>query len=181
MASLPTLDSFTAGELLEFLPTEHRSAVLQQLLDRFVAKAVGHGLTIEQLVEVLPQALLWGQIKTLPASSLLRSIPATGTTAPVAATPPAPIKVKRGPERPRKDAATGSKAPKKAKKGKATFGPAEAERVLGLIHSKPGQHPSVYRAESKLPDKVFKNVLFKLKSDKKVKAVGSGRGTTYTA
>ena len=75
---------------------------------------------------------------------------------------------------------TEAKAAKGKGRGAPTFSDSDAAAVLALITAKPGQAPSVYRAASKLNPKVFKNLLLKLKSEKRVMVGGVGKGTTYS-
>ena len=106
----------------------------------------------------------------------------------------APVAKRRGrpPGRPNKVAAAAAPAPKataakspparhaKRGRGRQTFSAADVASVLKLIASKPGQSPGAYRGASQLSPKVFKNVVVKLKADKKVTVLGVGKGTTYT-
>ncbi len=172
-----SLDTLSATDLLRMLPPDRRAALIQDVLDHFVRASVEDGATIEQLVGDLPRSALWADIKGLPAAAILRATDGGRPAAP----PAAKVVQKRGPGRPPKAKPAAAKKPaaKKARPGVRTFTDGDLAKAIDVIGAKPGLRPAEYRTVAGIDERVWENLIYKLKQDGKIKVVGKGRSTSY--
>lgn len=71
------------------------------------------------------------------------------------------------------------KVGEKRGRGFRTYTEADLARAMEVIKAKPGLLPSQYQAQSGIDKKVWDNVIYKLKTDGKIKVHGKARNTSY--